>query len=114
MVSTILQSNETSGDSSIHRLEKGQTGQKKINKNSEITSTKGLALESRYGAARRRPPLYKRLQTSMLIVILRSNIRFKVEGYETHVTLGKKKKTNKKTIYIYIYICLCFRFLDPT
>ena len=62
----------------------------------------------------RRPgedPLYKRLQKSMFIVILRSNIRFKVDGYETHVTLGKKKKKKKKKIYIYIYIyiyiCVC-------
>ena len=43
----------------------------------------------------------------MFIVTLRSNIRFKVDGYETPVTLGKKKKK-----YIYIYVC--FRFPDPT
>ena len=55
------------------------------------TSTKGLALESRYGGGPAKTALFKRLQKPMFIATLRSNIRFKVDGYETHVTLDKKK-----------------------
>ena len=78
------------GDSSIHMLEKGQTRQKRKITIPTYNKHQGSSPRIQTWGGPAKAPLYKRLQKSMFIVTLRSNIRFKVDGYETPATLGKK------------------------
>ena len=77
-------------DSSIHRLEKGQTTQKRKITIPTYNKHQGSSPRIITWGGPAKTPLCKRLQKSMFIVTLRSNIRFKVDGYETPVTLGQK------------------------
>ena len=80
------------GNSSIHRLEKGQARQKRKITIPTYNKHQGPSPRIRIWGGPAKTPLYKSLQKSMFFVTLRSNIRFKVDGYETPFIFNMKFK----------------------